>query len=186
MPRLRAGNVHDFNIYVDDTDALVAKRLRDFIVATVVNLNSSSSNLMKNTYSFNPPLNGTISTEGGAILVEKSIYSDCLSPLRNNQTDVNDPSYTGKIMALDAVYHMDNADTSTTDFRGDSTNAPGSTYFGPAQAPVIPFAWNGITTLPYTYTNVMTDPAQLPALLANYAGAGTMTWTKTNWLNTAY
>ncbi len=186
VPRLRAGNVHDFNIYVDDTDALVAKRLRDYIVATVVNLNTSSSNLMKNTYSFNPPLNGTISTEGGAILVEKSIYSDCLYPLRNNQTDVTDPTYTGKIMALDAVYHMDNTDSSTTDFRGDSTSAPGNTYFGPAQAPVIPFSWNGFTTLPYTYTNVMTDPNQLQAMLANYAGSGAMTWAKTNWLKTSY
>jgi len=54
VPRLRAGNVHDFNIYVDDTEALAAKRLRDFIVANVVNLSTFSSNLMKNTYSFQP------------------------------------------------------------------------------------------------------------------------------------
>jgi pectate lyase len=106
--------------------------------------------------------------------------------LRNNQTDVTDPTYTGKIMALDMIYHMDNADSTTTDFRGDSTNAPGNTYLGPAQAPVIPFSWNGFTTLPYTYTNVMNDPAQLPAILASSAGAGVMTWAKTNWLKTAY
>ena len=183
VPRLRAGNVHDFNNYVDDTDALAAKRLRDAVQAT---MSSSSSNALDNTYSFNPPLNGSISTEGGAILVEKSAYIDCLYPLRNNQTDVTDPTYTGKIMALDMIYHMDNADSTTTDFRGDSTNAPGSTYLGPAQAPVIPFSWNGFTTLPYTYTNVMNDPAQLPAILASSAGAGVMTWAKTNWLKTAY
>ena len=29
VPRLRAGNVHDYNIYVDDTLVLAAKRLRD-------------------------------------------------------------------------------------------------------------------------------------------------------------
>src|ERR1017187_9087783 len=54
VPRLRAGNVHDFNNYVDDTDALAAKRLRDAVQAT---MSSSSSNALDNTYSFNPPLN---------------------------------------------------------------------------------------------------------------------------------
>ena len=183
VPRLRAGNVHDFNIYVDDTAALMAKRLRDSVQHA---MSATSSNALQNTYSFNPFLNGSISTEGGAILVEKSAYVDCLSPLRNNQTDVNDPTYTGKIMALDTIYHLDNADGSTIDFRGDSTNAPGSTYFGPAQAPVIPFSWNGFTALPYTYTNVLTDPAQLQAILAARAGAGVINWARANWLKTAY
>ena len=183
VPRLRAGNVHDFNIYVDDTDALVAKRLRDAVQAA---MSTTSSNALKNTYSFNPPLNGSISTEGGAILVEKSAYIDCLYPLRNNQTAPSDPTYTGKIMALDTIYHMDNANSTTTDFRGDSTNAPGSTYFGPAQATIIPFAWNGFATLPYAYTNVVNDPAQLPAILASSAGAGAMTWVKANWMKTVY
>jgi hypothetical protein len=32
----------------------------------------------------------------------------------------------------------------------------------------------------------MNDPAQLPAILASSAGAGVMTWAKTNWLKTAY
>ncbi|HEU6447546.1 MAG TPA: immunoglobulin domain-containing protein [Verrucomicrobiae bacterium] len=183
VPRLRAGNVHDFNIYVDDATALVAKRLRD---AVQQSMSSSASNSLKNTYSFNPFLNGTISTENGAILVEKSIYNDCLSPLRNNQTDPSNSVYTGKIMALDCIYHFDNADTTTIDYRGDSTNAPGSTYFGPAQAPTIPFSWNGFTDLPYSYTNVLTDPSNLPAVLAGGAGAGVLTWDKTNWLKTSY
>ncbi len=183
VPRLRAGNVHDFNILVDDTTALIAKRLRDSVQAT---MSMSSSNALKNTYSFNPFLNGTISTENGAILVEKSAYIDCLSPLRNNQTDPSDPTYTGKIMALDTIYHMDNADNTTTDFRGDSTNALGSTYLGPVQAPIIPFSWNGFTTLPYNYSNVLDDPAQLPAILVSGAGAGVVTWAKTNWLKTTY
>ncbi len=183
VPRLRAGNVHDFNIYVDDTDALAAKRLRDAVQST---MSVANSNALDTSYSFNPPLNGSISTEGGAILVEKSAYIDCLYPLRNNQTAPLDSTYTGKIMALDTIYHMDNADTTTTDFRGDSTNAPGSNYFGPAQAVIIPFSWNGFTTLPYVYTNVVTDPAQLQTILSNYAGAGKLTWSKTNWLKTAY
>jgi pectate lyase len=188
VPRLRAGNVHDFNLYVDDTDALVAKRLRDTRAAA---MSTANQNTLNTTYSFNPPLNGTISTEGGAILVEKSVYKDCLYPLRNNQTAPSDPTYTGKIMALDSIYHMDNADTTTTDFRGDSTNAPGSTYFGPAQATIIPFSWNPASgapggQLPYTYSSVLTDPAQLPAILSSSAGAGVINWSKVNWLKTTY
>lgn len=175
LPRLRAGNVHDYNIYVDDTVGLAAKRLRD-------------SHTVSSTYSFNPFLNGSISTENGAMLVEKSVYIDCITPLRNNQTDPSNPAYTGKIEALDCIYHFDNANNTTNDFRGDSTNAPGSTYFGPAQAPIIAFSWNLTGNhLPYTY--YPDDPAQLQAIVTSPtagAGAGVLTWNKTNWLVTSY
>ena len=57
VPRLRAGNVHDYNIYVDDGDALIAKRLRDTRASA---MSSSATNTLTNTYSFNPPLNGSI------------------------------------------------------------------------------------------------------------------------------
>jgi pectate lyase len=51
LPRLRAGNVHNFNIYVDDTAGLVAKRLRDARAAAMSSANQSTLN---NTYNFNP------------------------------------------------------------------------------------------------------------------------------------
>ena len=50
-------------------------------------MSTAGPNTLNNTYSFNPPINGAISTEDGAMLVEKSVYIDCLYPLRNNQTD---------------------------------------------------------------------------------------------------
>ena len=185
VPRLRAGNVHDYNLYVDDTLVLAAKRLRDAVAAT---MSTADQNTLNNTYSFDPPVNGTISTESGAILVEKSVYIDCLWPLRNNQTDPSDPEYTGKIMALDSIYHFDNSDGSTTDYRGDSTNATGFADFGPAQAPIIPFSWNLTgNQLPYSY--YPDDPAQLQAIVTSPtagAGAGVLTWNKTNWLVTSY
>ncbi len=182
VPRLRAGNVHDFNIYLDDTDALAARRLRNAIAATMSGANQSTLN---NTYSFNPPLNGGISTEGGAVLVEKSVYVNCLYPLRNNQTDPSNPIYTGKILGLDMIYQMDN-----TVFRGNSTNA--ASPLGPFQAPVIPFSWNPGSgapggQLPYSYTP--DDPAQLQSIVTSPtagAGAGVLTWFKTNWLVTTY
>jgi len=182
VPRLRAGNVHDYNLYVDDTLVLAAERLRNAIAAT---MSTADQNTLNNTYDFEPPVNGTISTENGAIQVEKSVYIDCLWPLRNNQTDPSNPAYTGKIQALDSIYQFDGATV-----RGNSTD-PGSPL-GPFQAPTIPFSWNTNAAtpngqLPYTYTT--DDPAQLPAIVTSPtggAGAGVLTWDKTNWLMTTY
>jgi pectate lyase len=180
VPRLRGGNVHNYNILVDDSRVLAARRLRD---ARADALSSALRNTLNNTYNFRPPVNGSISTEGGAILLEKSIYIDCLWPLRNNQTDPSNPAYTGKILALDTVYQFLNTDGTTTLVRGNSTD-PGSPL-GPFQATVIPFSWNlPGNTLPYSYT--LDDPDSLPTLLAAGAGAGTVVWEKGNWLRTAY
>ncbi|HEV2695783.1 MAG TPA: immunoglobulin domain-containing protein, partial [Verrucomicrobiae bacterium] len=179
VPRLRAGNVHDYNIYVDDTQVLAAKRLRDTRASAMTTANQ---NTLNNTYSFNPPINGAISTESGALLVEKSLYIDCLWPLRNNQTDPSNPAYTGKILSLDSIYEFDGAVT-----RGNSTDA--GSPMGPFQAPIIAFSWNNLpgNQLPYIYTP--DDPAQLQAIVTSAtggAGAGVLAWAKTNWLLTTY
>ncbi|HEX2854510.1 MAG TPA: immunoglobulin domain-containing protein [Opitutaceae bacterium] len=179
VPRLRGGNVHDYNIFVDDVGVLAAKRLRDTRAAA---LTTALRNTLNNTYSFNPPINGSISTEGGALLIEKSFYSDCVTPLRNNQTDVNNPLYTGKILALDTIYSFHATNGTTTLIRGNSTDA--GNPLGPFQAPIIPFSWNGFSVLPYAYT--MHDPAGLPSMLAIGAGAGRVIWSKDNWLRTSY
>jgi pectate lyase len=183
--RLRAGNVHVYNFFADDTVGLAARRLRDTRVAAMaaadqVKLNGSSSTSA--TYHMGVFLNGSISTENGALLVEKSIYQDCLYPLRNNQTDPTDSTYTGKIKAVDTIYHMDNADGTVTEVRGDSANY--KSYFGPKEATEIAFSWNGFTSLPYSY--IMDDPANLKNILASNAGAGKLTWAKSNWLLTTY
>jgi pectate lyase len=175
LPRLRAGNVHNYNIYVDDTGALAARRLRDVRAAA---MSSSARNTLDSTYSFRPFLNGSISTEGGAVLVENSVYVDCITPLRNNQTDPSDSFYTGKIKALNTIYQYDDAVV-----RGNSTD-PGNPL-GPFQASIIPFSWNlPGNQLPYSYT--MDDPGELPSILSQGAGAGVVNWNKTNWLVTTH
>ena len=73
-------------------------------------MSTADQNTLNNTYDFDPPINGAISTENGALLVEKSVYIDCLWPLRNNQTDPSNPAYTGKIEALDTIYQFDSTD----------------------------------------------------------------------------
>ena len=101
VPRLRAGNVHDYDIYADANVLLAAKNLRN---ARAAAMSTANQNTLNNTYSIDPPMNGAISTEGGAILLEKSVYLETLTPLRNNQTDPSNPAYTGKILGLDVIY----------------------------------------------------------------------------------
>lgn len=178
-PRLRGGQVHVYNVLVDDTDALRAVRRRDALVAAMTSTNQATAN---DTYKLRPALNGSIATEGGAVLVEKSVYLDSLWPLRNNQTDPNDSAYTGKILARDTIATKHDASGAATSVRGDSTD-PGNPL-GPVQAAVIPFSWNGFSTLPYAYA--LDEPDELAGLLQASAGAGVMTWEKTNWLKTSY
>jgi pectate lyase len=181
VPRLRAGQVHNYNIFVDDSVALVAKRLRD---ARANAMSTADRNTLNNTYSFNPFLNGSISTEGGALLVEKSVYMDCITPLRNNQTDVTDPTYTGKILSTDSLYIFHETDGTTTTQRGDSTDA--GSRMGPFQAAIIPFSWNTSDgNRPYP-APPMDDPATLEGIVGVGAGAGVISWTKDNWLKTTY
>ncbi|MEX0331559.1 MAG: immunoglobulin domain-containing protein [Puniceicoccaceae bacterium] len=182
LPRLRAGNVHNYNILVDDERARQAKRLRDERVAAM-NPTDAAKLSSSGTYNFNPFLNGTISTEDGAILVEKSVYLDCLTPLRNNQTDPSNPVYTGKILGIDCITRMtDNEGVSVT-VRGDSTDS--GNPMGPFQAPIKPFSWNlPGGTLPYTY--ITDDPVNLAENLFAGAGAGRLSWAKENWLKTSY
>ncbi|AWI09507.1 putative Ig domain-containing protein [Ereboglobus luteus] len=181
IPRLRGGNVHIYNVILDDTEALAAKRLRDTRAAALDSAGLSALN----KYKFNPPLNGAISTEDGAILLEKSIYTDCLWPLRNNQTDPSNAAYTGKILGLDVIYNFD-----STTIRGNSTDD--GNPLGPFQSAIKPFSWSfadNSQTLPYTIDN-MDDPSVLPVILEAGAGAGVIEWADTdgkyNWLKTTY
>ncbi|WP_307564227.1 OmpL47-type beta-barrel domain-containing protein [Paenibacillus sp. V4I7] len=168
LPRLRGGNAHAYNIVMDSSGNWGAKKLIS---------DSLAAALSAKGYHFGVTSNGAISTEGGAVLIEKSQIIDMYYPLRNNQADPNNPAYTGKIFALDTMYSLDG-----TSFRGNSneSNSP----LSPVPAPLIPFAWNGFTTLPYSYAN--DDPSVLRSrLLANNgAGAGKLNWSKEKWLLT--
>lgn len=176
MPRLRAGNAHAYNLYVNNTEALAAKRLR---AARAAAMTTTARNTLNSTYKFDVTLNGAISTEDAAVLVEKCHLTDVTSPIRNNQTDPNDPAYTGKIRAEDTIYTLD-----ATTFRGDSKDA--GSPLAPVPATIKPFSWNGFTNLPYSYP--LDDPAMLAGIVtgSSGAGAGVLTWARTNWLKTSY
>jgi len=175
IPRLRGGNAHVYNAYVNNTDALAAKNLRNARVAAMSS--GEALKLSNGTYSFDVTLNGAISTEDGAVLVEKCHLVDVLNPLRNNQKEGIPPAYTGKIRAEDTIYTL-NGST----FRGD-TEDPGSPLV-PVPAPLKPFSWNGFASLPYAYP--VNDPSTIAATITNNAGQGVIFWAKTNWFKTTY
>lgn len=170
MPRLRSGNAHAYNIVMDNEDTRLAKKRLTSAMEKAI---SSKG------YHFGVTSNGAISTEGGAVLLERSVIIDVVYPLRNNQADASNSKYTGAIAALDTIYSLDGAT-----FRGDSTskNSP----LSPVPAAVKAFAWNGFTTLPYSY--ISDDPASLKSRLTavDGSGAGKLSWSNEEWLKTNY
>lgn len=170
MPRLRGGNAHAYNIVMDATGARAAKSKITSAMAAAI---SSKG------YHFDIISNGAISTESGAVLVEKSVIQDVQFPVRNNQTDPADATYTGKIRVTDTMYSLDGSS-----FRGSSDTS--GSPLSPVPAAVKSFSWNGFSSLPYSYTT--DDPATLSARLtgSSGAGAGKLTWSKDNWLKTSY
>ncbi|WP_322923764.1 hypothetical protein [Paenibacillus campi] len=170
MPRLRGGNAHVYNIVMDASGLVAAKAKLTPAMDTAI---SSKG------YHFTVTSNGAISTEGGALLVEKSYIIGVASPIRNNQTDPSNSKYTGKIRAVDTIYTA-NGNT----FRGDSDAA--NSPLAPYPATALAFSWNGFSSLPYSYQT--DDPTTLVSRLqaSDGAGAGKLGWSKTNWLLTQY
>ena len=70
MPRLRGGNAHAYNIVMDSTGARAAKAKITTAMATAI---------ASKGYKFDIIGNGAISTESGAVLVEKSVIKDANS-----------------------------------------------------------------------------------------------------------
>jgi pectate lyase len=196
MPRLRSGDVHAYNLFVDSSNARIVKAMRDEIVAA----NAPLASALSSTYSFGITSQASISTEGGAVQVEDSVFWGVLTPFRNNQTDVNNPAYTGAIrgsnilhilLATDTQYMPATSQQQTFSDRGfawaswqGNSDDPLSTL-GPTQAPQIPFAWHNGGGPAYLYSK---DPvSSLGALLAGPqgAGAGKIGMSTAQWLSVA-
>lgn len=172
IPRLRAGNAHVYNIAVNNSGSHAAsKRLTPEIAAAIAEAG----------YHFGVTSNGAISTEGGAVLLESSVITDVLYPVRNNQKGDLDPQFTGAIKAIDVQYSLDGFEFSGGSDDPDSPLAP-------VPAPPIPFAWNTVSgELPYPYEP--DETSEVAALLSgddgSGAGAGELYWSADNWLRTS-
>jgi pectate lyase len=194
MPRLRGGDVHAFNLFVDSSNARIVKQMRDDIVAA----NPALATALGSTYSFGITSQGSISTEGGAVQVEDSVFWGVLTPFRNNQTDVTNPAYTGAIRGSNILHILFASDTSFmpeasqqstfadrgfvwASWQGNSDDPLSS--LGPRQAPQVPFVWHNGGGPTYLYAK---DPvAGLGTLLTGPqgAGAGKIGLTAGQWLS---
>ncbi len=76
MPRLRGGDVHAYNLYIDSSNARIMKDLRDGIVAANPTLAAALEGATP-TYKFGVISNASISTEGGAVQVECQCLLRC-------------------------------------------------------------------------------------------------------------
>ena len=192
MPRLRGGDVHAYNLYIDSSNARIVKQMRDGIVSA----NPTLAAQLNSTYHFGITSNASISTEGGTVQIDDSVFYGVLTPFRNNQTDVTNPAYTGAIrgnnilhivLATDTQYMPVASQQNTFEDRGltwaswyGSSDAADSTL-GPTQAPQVPFGWhNGGPT----YLRSVDPVANLPMLVAGPqgAGAGKIGMTTQQWL----
>ncbi len=194
MPRLRGGDVHVYNLFVDSSNARIVKAMRDDIVAA----NPTLASQLSSTYSFGITSQASISTEGGAVQVEDSVFWGVLTPFRNNQTDVNNADFTGAIRGSNILHVLLATDTqfmpvasqqSTFSDRGfvwaswqGNSDDPLSSL-GPTQAPQVPFVWHNGGGPMYLYSK---DPvAALGSLLTGPqgAGAGKIGLTSAQWLS---
>lgn len=83
MPRLRKGDVHLYHMILDNT----------LLYQTRLLLNSPNLSFVNQ---------GLVSTEGGSILLEHSIYKFVTTPIKNHQDDDPDESYTGSYQVINS------------------------------------------------------------------------------------
>jgi pectate lyase len=192
MPRLRGGDVQAFNILADSSNARAIKAWLDPILLGNTNLAKDFTGT--GSYKFGITSNGTISTEDGVIEVANSLYAGVLTPLRNNQTDVNDPTFTGSVVAANTQHEllaseMPIASQQSTFnalgnlwavWKGDSNFA--NSTLGPVQAPAKYLSFKAAPPS----AKALHAPTALRSVLvsgAEPAGAGKISLTVPQWLN---
>jgi pectate lyase len=192
MPRLRGGDVQVFNLLADSLNARVIKSWLDPIIQGSTALTKDFSG--SGAYHFGITSNGTIATEDGVIEVANSVYAGVLTPLRNNQADVNDPTFTGSVIAVNTQHELLATDMPVASqqltysalgnlwavWKGDSKDTKST--LGPVQAPL---KYLSLKNAPPA-VKALHQPAQLRDILVDGgepAGAGKITLTVQQWLN---
>ncbi|RYY02826.1 MAG: hypothetical protein EOO53_11370 [Gammaproteobacteria bacterium] len=192
MPRLRGGDVQVFNLYADSANARVIKSWLDPIIQGNTSLAKDFTG--SGAYHFGITSNGTISTEDGVIEVANSLYVGVLTPLRNNQADVSDATFTGSVAAVNTQHELLATDIPVASqqstysalgnlwavWKGDSSDSKST--LGPVQATRKALS---LKTAPPS-VKALHQPTQLRDALvdgAEPAGAGKITLTVPQWLN---
>jgi len=140
LPRLRKGDVHLYHVILDNED-IFHLRLK-----YGANLNIGNQAI--------------ISTEGGAVLMEHSIFRYVSTPIRNHQNSNPDSKYTGSYQVINSELVM-----ATRTYFGSSTDK--ITYWvHQNQNEAIEFSFRNHETVPYTY--VLHDIYYLPQIFELY------------------
>lgn len=193
MPRLRGGDVQVFNIFADSSNANVIKTWFDAAVVANPTLSGKLTDSGP-TYHFGITSNGTISTESGVIEVDNSLYVGVLTPLRNNQKDVTNATYTGSIIARNTQHELLAGDMPIASqqstysalgqtwavWKGNSSDSLST--LGPTQATPVFLSYKNAPPA----IKVLHQPGELRTVLRDGtepAGAGKITMTVAQWLN---
>lgn len=184
IPRLRGGNVHEYNCVMDGTMIWDLK-------------NSLSSRGISVPSTMKLVSNGAISACNGSILLENCDITNVNIPLRNNNTDPDNSSKTGKVAALNTRYTINNISRTWSDYSsvtpqtyngtysytGDSTDADSFLCAWPCNT--LSFDTKAFkSSLGYSYN--LYQPETLTSLLTTYGGAGSVAMSAADWMSTSY
>ncbi|NLD25798.1 MAG: hypothetical protein GX661_00385 [Acholeplasmataceae bacterium] len=154
LPRIRKGDAHLYQIILDNTDIDELSKI----------LNAHQLNIVNQ---------GIVTTEGGAVLMENSIFRNVAVPLKSHQESNPDERYTGKYQIINSELIRNNQ--SHFGSSGDGR----SLWYPSNQHPSLPFAFRNCESLPYTYE--LLDVYYLPTFFEkNPTGAGI--YSGVNWL----
>lgn len=126
MPRLRKGDVHVYHMILDNT-LLYDYRLK---------LNSPNLSFVNQ---------GLVSTEGGSILLEHSIYKFVTTPIKNHQDSDPDSKYTGSYQVINSEMIQPNRT-----YFGSSTDK-NTLWVHTGVNPTIPYQMRNYESIPYDY-----------------------------------
>lgn len=127
MPRLRKGDVHLYHMILDNS----------LLYNTRLELNSPNLSFVNQ---------GLVSTEGGSILLEHSIYKFVTTPIKNHQDEDTDTKYTGSYQVINSELYLPNRT-----YFGSSTDR-NSLWIHTGAISAIPYHMRNYEEIPYKYT----------------------------------
>lgn len=112
IPRVRGGNVHVYNIYVDNSEL---KDYYDYIDEKVISeLKNQYADMI---YDIN---RGVLSTEGATVIIENSIFENVDKPiLESTEENSGDGKYKGNVIVKNCLFNkkIENKDSDENEFK---------------------------------------------------------------------
>lgn len=154
MPRLRKGDIHLYEIILDNTDLHEIRAIA-----------SSHGHSMVNQ--------GIVTTEQGAVLMEHSLFIMVDTPIKNHQDSDPSLSYSGKYKVVNSELR-----TPSRIYFG-SSGTPGSLWVNTEPYEALEFSFRNYDVIPYLYD--LPDIYYLPETFQTYP-TGTVIMDDFDWL----